>query len=218
MSEDSFEQQFRRWDADIQNEGRTNEFVRAGRLYVAAFLKDIGWPHAAGRQRLKENHGLLKARAEWEAKHCTSQDRPSAALDRLNKLISEHDFSKTLLPTKYGALWHAQIAEQAGLTAKQMERKDVRALLSSYAALNCVEFSRRGSVAPEEDIPTQLEISDELVPKKRLREVQTQLAKAERKLAELRAENASLRAQSIRRDEISDLIALGGRYSTGPQN
>jgi len=218
MTDDSFEQQFRRWETDIQNEGRSNEFIRAGRLYVAAFLKDIGWPQAAGRQRLKENSGLLIARAEWEAKHCSPHDRPSAALDRLHKLISKNDFSETLLPTKYGALWHARIAEQADLTAKQMERKDVSALLSAYAERNGVEFSRRGSVALEEDIPTQVERSDELVPAKRLREVQTQLAHAERKLAELRAENASLRAQSIRGDEISELIALGGRFLPSPQD
>lgn len=37
------------------------------------------------------------------------------------------------------------------------------------------------------------------------------LATAERKNAELRAENASLRAQIMRGDEVAELIALGGR-------
>lgn len=42
MTDNIFEQQFRRWETHIPNEGRSDEFIRAGRLYVAAFLKDIG--------------------------------------------------------------------------------------------------------------------------------------------------------------------------------
>lgn len=44
-------------------------------------------------------------------------------------------------------------------------------------------------------------------------EAQLRLSKAERRLAELRAENASLRAQIVRGDEVAELIAMGARIA-----
>jgi hypothetical protein len=54
-----------------------------------------------------------------------------------------------------------------------------------------------------------------MVPVKRLQDAQMRLAAAERKNAELRAENASLRARLMRGDEVAELIAFGGRIEPG---
>ncbi len=53
----------------------------------------------------------------------------------------------------------------------------------------------------------------EMVPASRLRDAQRQLSQAETRLAELRAENARLRAQIMRGDEVTELIASGGRIA-----
>ena len=54
-----------------------------------------------------------------------------------------------------------------------------------------------------------------MVPAAKLRDVSQRLAIADRKNAELVTENASLRSQLGRRNEVAELIALGGRIKPG---
>jgi len=135
----------------------------------------------------------MVARSEWEAKHCSPHDRSSAALYRPFFIVNllRYLSEKTLLSSL---------------------------ILGGISERHSIEFSRRGAVTPEEDIRTQFEGSNQMVPAKQLREVQTQLAHAERRLSELRAENTSLRVLSIRENELSELIGLGGRFLPSPQD
>ncbi len=136
------------------------------------------------------------------------------AAARLRSLIDERDARGGMLPVKKGALWHAEIKRQARLTNGQIDgNSEIRQMLVDYANKHGVAFSRRGRVAPEEDVVAPSAEPGELVPASRLREVQLRLAHAERKNAELKAECASLRAQKKRNDEVAELIALGGRIT-----
>lgn len=138
------------------------------------------------------------------------------AAARLRSLIEDSEAHGRMLPVKNGALWHAEIKRQAGLTNGQIDGNSaIREMLVEHANKHSIAYSRRGRVAPEEDAVVSPADTGELVPASRLREAQLRLAQMERKAAELRAENASLRAQIQRDDEVAELIALGGRISPG---
>ncbi|WP_138468673.1 hypothetical protein [Poseidonocella sp. HB161398] len=136
------------------------------------------------------------------------------AENRVRDLIASCEAGGTTLPTRKGALWHAEIKRLAGLSNGQIDgNAAIRALLLDHAGRHGIAFSRRGAVAPEEDVPPARVDTAEMVPAARLLEVQRQLAQAERRLAEMRAEIASLRAQILRGDDVAELIALGGRFA-----
>lgn len=138
------------------------------------------------------------------------------AAARLRSLIDNCEARGEMLPVKKGALWHAEIKRQAELSNGQIDGNSaIREMLFEHANKHGIAFSRRGLVAPEEDVAVARADPGELVPASRLREVQLRLALLERKAAELRAENASLRAQLQRNNEVAELIALGGRISPG---
>ena len=200
------------WAVKVEVQGRTQDFVRAGRLHLAAFLRDVGWPDEAGRQRFKENEALKEARANWEAKYCNSRDRSSVAVNSLRRLIVAYAAKGEILPTKNGALAHSDIAKAAGIELRKMERDDVRKILKSYADTHKLEFSRRGAIAPEEEFSLTSHDPTEMVPASLLREAQMRLVQADRRNAELKAENVGLRAQLMRGDEVAELISLGGRF------
>ena len=88
----------------------------------------------------------------------------------------------------------------------------MKEMLSEYATKQGLAYSRQGRVAAEETAPSD---NTQMVPLARLQEVSLRLSAAERKNAELKAENASLRAQLFRADETAELIALGGRIAPG---
>lgn len=138
------------------------------------------------------------------------------AAARVRSLIDECEARGVMLPVKNGALWHAEIKRQAKLSNGQIDGNDaIRQMLVDYADKNGIAFSRRGRVAPEEDVIVLPDELEEFVPTSRLREVQLRLTQAERRNAELKAECASLRAQKQRNDEVAELIALGGRITPG---
>ena len=138
------------------------------------------------------------------------------AAARVRSLIDEYDARGDQLPVKKGALWHAEIKRQARLSNGQIDGNDaIRQMLIDYADKQGVNFSRRGRVAPEEDVIVPAAELEQLVPASRFREVQRRLSQTERKNAELKAECASLRAQKQRNDEVAELIALGGRITPG---
>ena len=134
------------------------------------------------------------------------------AAERVRLLIDHCAAQGGTLPVKNGALWHAEIKRQANLSNGQIDgNSEIKAMLQAHADQQGVQYSRRGRIAPEEDTPREVTDATMMVPIERLRDAQMRLSAAERKNAELKAENASLRSQLMRGDEILELIALGGR-------
>ena len=108
------------------------------------------------------------------------------AAARVRSLIDECEARGVMLPVKNGALWHAEIKRQAKLSNGQIDGNDaIRQMLVDYADKNGIAFSRRGRVAPEEDVIVLPDELEEFVPTSRLREVQLRLTQAERRNAEL---------------------------------
>ena len=139
------------------------------------------------------------------------------AAERVRLLIEKCEARGVTLPTKNGTLLHRAIKEQANLGNGQIDgNDDIKNMLEAHAARNGLKYSSKGSVAPEEDTPPPLSIGHLMVPADRLRTAQMRLAVADRKNAELAAENASLRSQ-LRMSgggEVAELIALGGRITS----
>lgn len=128
-------------------------------------------------------------------------------------LIEKCDRAGRTLPVKNGALLHVEIKKLADLSHAQIDgNEDIKVMLKAYAASHSLMYSRKGQVAPEEDT---LSAPNPMVPFERLREVEMRLAAADRKNAVLTAENANLRSQLLRTDEVAELIALGGRVKPG---
>lgn len=137
------------------------------------------------------------------------------AVLRVQQLLAICEATGGTLPVKNGALWHAEIKRRAKLSNSQIDgNAEIKALLMEHATTHGLAFSRRGKVAPEED-SEPVSSDANMVPIERLRDAQMRLAAAERKNAELRAENASLKAQALRGDEVAELIAAGGRVLPG---
>lgn len=138
------------------------------------------------------------------------------AAERVRLLIEKCAAQGGILPVKNGALWHAEIKRQASLSNGQIDgNSDIKRMLQEHAAQHGVQYSRRGRVAPEEDTPREAADPTLMVPIERLRDAQSRLSATERKNAELKAENASLRSQLMRGDEVAELIAMGGRIKPG---
>lgn len=138
------------------------------------------------------------------------------AADRVRLLIDTCAAKGGILPVKNGALWHAEIKRQASLSNGQIDgNSEIKRMLQKHADQHGVQYSRRGRVAPEEDTPREAADPMLMVPIERLRDAQMRLSAAERKNAELKAENASLRSQLMRGDEVAELIAMGGRIKPG---
>lgn len=144
--------------------------------------------------------------------------RGSGAVARqaMEAYINQHLDRGELIPNKGGALWLAEILRQTGLNRNQLTTNHgLRQMLEGYAQSNNLAYSRKGQVAPDEEVPVNTSSVALMVPAERLRDAQQRLAAAQRKNAELMAENASLRSQLLRGDEIAELIALGGRIKPG---
>ena len=138
------------------------------------------------------------------------------AAERVRLLIDKCAEQGGILPVKNGALWHAEIKRQAKLSNGQIDgNNEIKKMLKAHADQYGVQYSRRGRVAPEEDTPREIADPTLMVPIERLRDAEMRLSAAERKNAELRAENAKLRSQLMRGDEVAELIALGGRIKPG---
>lgn len=130
--------------------------------------------------------------------------------------ITQHSDRGELLPNKGGALWLAEILRQTGLSRNQLStNQGLRRMLEDYAKRSKLAYSSKGQVAPEEEAVTELIDTDGMVPVERLRAAQRRLNAAQRKSAELMAENVRLRSQLLRGDEVAKLIAIGGRIQPG---
>ena len=138
------------------------------------------------------------------------------AAERVRLLIDKCAAQGGILPVKNGALWHAEIKRQARLSNAQIDGNgEIKRMLQEHADQYGVQYSRLGRVAPDEDTPQGAADPTLMVPIERLRDTQMRLAAAERRNAELKAENASLRSQLMRADEVAELIAIGGRIKPG---
>ena len=142
-----------------------------------------------------------------------SDSKKAEALSILSKLIEVAEGTGKPLPNDGTALQLGQILGLSGLSRDQLRRyPEMKEMLSEYATKQGLAYSRQGRVAAEETAPSD---NTQMVPLARLQEVSLRLSAAERKNAELKAENASLRAQLFRADETAELIALGGRIAPG---
>ena len=142
-----------------------------------------------------------------------SHSKKAEALRVLGSLIEVAEMTGKPLPNDGTSLQLGQILTLAGLSRQQLSRyPEVKEMLSEYATTQGLSYSRQGRVAAEETAPSD---NTQMVPLARLQEVSLRLSAAERKNAELKAENASLKAQLFRADETAELIALGGRIAPG---
>ena len=137
---------------------------------------------------------------------------------RLKKLIAEREANREYLPLhKGGAALHLRkICDLVGVLRTTVNTNDdFRNLLEEYAERHGLRYSIKGKVTEEEDRADDEQSAEPMVPAAKLRDVSQRLAIADRKNAELVTENASLRSQLGRRNEVAELIALGGRIKPG---
>ncbi|WP_339759008.1 hypothetical protein [uncultured Sulfitobacter sp.] len=140
------------------------------------------------------------------------------AVERLVELIAEREQNCEYLPLHPGgtALHLGNICKLVAVLRTTVNTNDdFRARLKEYANRHGLEYSIKGQVAPEEHDADEKQPVEPMIAASRLREVNNRLAAVERNNVELRAENASLRSQLMRRDEVAELIALGGRIAPG---
>lgn len=194
------------WAAEIEASGRTGEFVRAGTLNRSLVAERLGFSRSAWQTNPGLQALVARLDATWGVVKLRSAERVSA-------LITERLSAGVPLPVRDGVLVLREIADLAEIPYPEMARKDVRALIASYAEEHGVVMGLPGRVAPEESTHPSSPDQTEMVPASRLREAQLRLSKAERRLAELRAENAKLRAQMMRGNEVTELIAMGARVA-----
>lgn len=139
-----------------------------------------------------------------------AQSKKSQVLETLKAFIQQHEDKNTALPNDGSALLLGEILTQSGLTRNHLARyPEMRILLAEHATKYNLLPSREGSV--KEDHSQAL--PSDMVPRKLLRETQQRLSASEQRCAELRAENASLRAKISQLPHIEDLIAKGGRFT-----
>lgn len=142
-----------------------------------------------------------------------AHSKKQECLGAITDLIHAAEASGKQLSNDGVALNLGNILEAAGVSRTQLHRHpEIKAALTKYATAQGLSYSRQGRVV--EDGGPQQDTS-QMVPIKRLQDAQMRLAAAERKNAELKAENVSLRAQLIRGDEVAELIAAGGRIAPG---
>jgi hypothetical protein len=143
-----------------------------------------------------------------------AQSKKQRCLAAVTDLIRVVEASGRQLPNDGTALKLGEILAASGVSRTQLHRHpEIKVALMEYATAQGLSYSRQGRVVEEDDgAPVD---NSQMVSIARLHGVQMQLAAAERKNAELRAENARLRAQMMRGDEVAELIASGGRIVPG---
>jgi hypothetical protein len=141
-----------------------------------------------------------------------AKSKKKEALSALSNLIQRSNQNKTLLPNDGTALSLGEILSSLDLSWNHFRRyPEMRATLEDYAIKNSLLCSRQGRVE-ETSTPDKTERTG-MVPEKLLRDTQRRLADADRRCAELRAENASLRTKLARTPHIEALISKGGRFT-----
>jgi len=195
------------WVAEIEASGQTNRFIRQGRLNKSLVADTLEFPRSAWRSNPR-----LKVLSKRLDEKWGTVETDSALLGRLEAVIADHCSRNALLPNADGALLLLDTLAEASITPSQFQHSaSVRRRLSDYAENAGLVLGKLGSITNDDETSGEALDPAEMVPAKRLREAQLRLNHAERKLAELRAENASLRAQIARANEVTELIAFGGR-------
>lgn len=136
------------------------------------------------------------------------------AVDSLKNLIETRDKLGLFLPChRSGSALHlSEICRAIGVTRTTVNTNPAfRKVLQDYAAKHNLQYSLKGSVAQEEEQENS-EDPLKMVPIAQLRSAHRKIANYERRLSELRAENAHLRSKIYQEHEVRNLIALGGRY------
>ncbi|MCF7727117.1 hypothetical protein [Sulfitobacter sp. M22] len=138
------------------------------------------------------------------------------ARQTMKAYINQHRDRGKLLPNRGAALWLAEILRETGLNRNQLSTNHgLRQMLEDYAQKSNLAYSSKGQVAPEEETLKETVNTGSMVPVERLREAQRRLGAAQRRSAELMAENVRLRSQLSRGDEVAKLIEIGGRIKPG---
>jgi hypothetical protein len=89
----------------------------------------------------------------------------------------------------------------------------VRKRLELYAVDKGLSYSRKGKIAPEETEDFDPSTFPDMVPASKLKEAQRETNRLNKKIADLRAANANLRAEKLQSNAVTELIAKGGRIT-----
>lgn len=198
------------WAKELEASGRTAMFLRGGVLNKSLVSATLGFSRS-----LWQSNAGLKEIADRLDKEWGTELSKSDLISKVDKFILDLDGAAP--PNDGTAMLLSVVLSEAGLTAGQYQRhKVIREKLEALAVKHDLQLAKAGHIAPDE-ANAGLDGIDplDMVPASRLRDVQMRLSQSERKNAELRAENAHLRAQIDRRDEVAELIAMGGRIGPG---
>lgn len=201
-----------KWVKGREAAGDTQSYMRAGKLNKSVVSSELGFARSAWQS----NPRLAEMATRLDQKWSTAKKVSATHAGQLmQSYIDLHKIQNNLLPNQSGALILSQIIDEAGVSRTDfIKDTSVRELLCAYADANGLNVSLPGVVAPEEENRDRSSQDlSEMVPVKQFREAQTRLAQLEKKVAELRASNAALRAEKLRSKEIEHLIVAGGRIT-----
>ncbi len=143
-----------------------------------------------------------------------SQAKGLQSRKKLQKYIENTNSKGELLPNKNGALWLAEILRNTDLKRDQLAKNSgLRQILEKYANANGLAYSLKGQIAPQEAEVSAASILPNMVPASKLKEAQLETTRLNKKIADLRAANANLRAEKLQSNAVTELIAKGGRIT-----
>lgn len=148
----------------------------------------------------------------------SGQQKAREAVAKLKGLIAQCEAGNEYLPLhpRGSALHLGRICKICGVLRTTVNTNPhFKKLLVEYAGRHGLQYSIKGYVAEEEDSGDVEQRAETMVPAGKLKDASQRLAALSRKNSELVAENARLRSQLRRRDEVAELIALGGRVEIG---
>ncbi|WP_096786760.1 hypothetical protein [Rhodobacter sp. CZR27] len=112
------------WAAEIEASSRADAFIRSGALNRSLVAVRLGFSRSAWQT----NPGLKALAGRLDTTWSDGKTPPAA---RVSAPITERRSSGEPLPVTDGALVHREIADLAGVSYADMDRKDVRSLLAA---------------------------------------------------------------------------------------
>lgn len=200
------------WVKDREATGEIERYIRVGKLNKSVVAGELGFARSAWQT----NPRLAEIADRLDRKWGTPKGgRYTEASQLMQAYIDRHDAQNKILPNRSGALMLVQIIDEARVSRNNFAQDTaVRELLNEYADARGLSLTLPGYIAPDEESRGRtLQDPSEMVPVKKLRDVQSRVSQLEKKIADLRASNAALRADKLRTKAIEELIARGGRIS-----
>jgi len=141
-------------------------------------------------------------------------------VERLLAYIDQIDAMGGTLPSAKGALNHSAICEAVGVARSVVHQNpSFRAVLEAYAAEHGLAFSSRATTAQTERQTGNDEGNGrpyKAEDDRRIRDLERQISRLEKRVATLVAETVALRAEGKRAEcTEDDMILRGGRYVPG---